>query len=100
MTQKQRAVSPGPNTMCMYRTPTGLKCAAGVLIDDAHYKDDFEGMGVNQLEREFSAYLDQSIFNAENLPFIKELQIIHDETPPHEWGGRLMKLACDNGLDP
>lgn len=34
---------------CKYRTPSGLKCAAGCLITDCEYKPEMEGLGVESL---------------------------------------------------
>lgn len=49
--QNARSIKPGSNT-CMYRSPTGLMCAAGCLIAESEYRtsvDDSE-FGVSWCE--------------------------------------------------
>jgi hypothetical protein len=43
LTQNKRSVSATDNTLCVYRSPDGLKCAAGCLIADDEYDPRMEG---------------------------------------------------------
>lgn len=96
----QNAKSQNPEGSCMYRGPNGLMCGIGLFIPDRVYTQDMEGDSVEELIQLYCDDLPKDVFKEENLPFLMLIQIIHDEHEPHEWGGALMKLACDNGLDP
>ena len=45
LTQREPAIAKD-YTACRYRAPDGKSCAIGCLIDDKHYKEDYEGVGV------------------------------------------------------
>lgn len=80
---------------CLYRSPEGLKCAAGVLIDDADYTHDLEHKcWLELLERN---YLPANKYDAHRW-LINELQNIHDYDLPENWAEALKKLALSQGL--
>lgn len=68
---------------CQYRGPDGLMCAAGCLIDDAHYQKYFEGNALDQdsdpqaWEGIGRALALSGVDNAD-LPMVRDLQIVHD----------------------
>lgn len=98
LTQNQRAMDRGGS--CRYRTPNGLKCAAGVLMPDNAYSPHWEGEGILTIVADHPRALPDSIFNAVNMPLIKDLQILHDEVEPANWAAALTKVAKSYGLTP
>lgn len=66
-----------------YRGPDGLMCAAGCLIDDAHYQKYFEGNALDQ-DSDPQAWegiglaLVLSGVDNEDLHMVRDLQIVHD----------------------
>lgn len=77
---------------CAYRGNNGLKCAAGCLIADNEYSEEFENRGWAVLVR-----------NIPNFPkrhsgLIQGLQAIHDTRPPVCWPYYLQKLAREYRL--
>lgn len=73
---------------CMYRSPEGLKCAAGCFISDEEYLTSYEGRSWNLL-------LDLPGHHRE---LIRKLQELHDYRHPNKWGKALRALARDEGL--
>lgn len=88
-------------TDCMYRSPSGLKCAIGCLIPDEKYSEELEGYGVNQKQVSEAAGL-----NGENEHLAKHLQFVHDGIECPGWKSELARIAiqfnlntdCLNGL--
>lgn len=79
-------------TGCAYRGNGGLKCAAGCLIADDEYSEEFENLRWAKLIR-----------NNPNFPkrhggLIQELQVVHDHYPPDCWPSHLQELAREYGL--
>lgn len=77
---------------CAYRGNNGLKCAAGCLIADNEYSEEFENRGWAVLVR-----------NIPNFPkrhsgLIQGLQAIHDTSPPVCWPYYLQELAREYRL--
>jgi hypothetical protein len=70
--QKHRAFG---LTGCLYRTPSGEKCAAGVLIPDEYYKPEMEKKYINTIPRD---WLPTWFFDGKNLSLIQALQGVHD----------------------
>lgn len=68
---------------CQYRGPDGLMCAAGCLIEDAHYQKYFEGNALDQ-DSDPQAWegiglaLALSGVDKEDLHMVRDLQIVHD----------------------
>ena len=60
---------------CRYRTPEGLKCAAGCLIPDAEYNPEFEGSCWATIAPNFPQY-------EEFKDMITDLQLLHDGCYP------------------
>lgn len=82
---------------CAYRTPTGLKCAAGCLILDEFYRPEFEGL-LAQSEAVKNALIESGVNtnNETTLSLVQRLQDIHDDgalNPKKDWPGALTKVA-------
>ena len=83
LTQNQRSID---GTLCKYRGPMGLKCAAGILIDDEDYDTGMEGeMWLNLV----------SIYSIpdRHSGLIAQLQFIHDNIEIENWSSELKELA-------
>lgn len=74
---------------CAYRSPSGLKCAAGIFISDEEYKVSMEGKSIDVL-------LPAS--NATQL--LIALQITHDNSDPSQWAKDLDAVAASFALKP
>lgn len=86
------------NGDCVYRTQDGRSCAVGCLIPDANYHDDMEFRGVAVLAEQFRKFLPD--FISANVPFLINLQSLHDNTPPQMWREGLADLAAKYDLRP
>jgi hypothetical protein len=107
--------------ICVYRSPEGLKCAVGCLIDDQHYKPimekagsliNFDSMQLHELEgytesartqgaREVVAALmanDIDIAAQTVQELLNRLQGLHDNEPPERWNAGLQRVAADYHL--
>ena len=81
---------------CMYRSPDGLKCAAGALIADEHYSPALEFCIVGT--EEVDEALRKSGVPHAMLGLVRALQFVHDKHPPCEWRGALSRCAGVYGL--
>lgn len=77
---------------CVYRSAEGLMCAAGCLILDEFYKEDFEGSSVGELP-EIEEALTNSGVRGEDLSMVEELQKVHDFVDPLYWIEILTRVA-------
>ena len=73
-------------TVCRYRTPEGLQCAAGCLIPDERYSEDLEGNGVETLMEFFTEL-------GHDVKLVAHLQEVHDFNPPEKWETALFRVA-------
>jgi len=73
--QGQQAIE---DDTCMYRSPTGLKCAIGMLISDEDYDSRMEGHGINELLG--NSWLPENIIAIEETypKLLRNLQSFHD----------------------
>ena len=95
---KQGCQSKDVYDQCMYRTADGRKCAAGMLIPDADYSPELEGIGVDcspDSDNPISVLLER---DGHNLELVKQLQIIHDNTDPACWLNEFRKCAATHGI--
>lgn len=93
--QGRRSLSAN-NSKCVYRSPDGLKCAAGALISDEEYRPEMDstldsGWIVN-------LHLRKVRERVGNATFVAALQEIHDMKPPDRWALYLRDLAKMHGL--
>ncbi len=77
---------------CVYRSPEGLKCAAGPFIPDSVYNDSFEQNSWGSL-----VILDRVPKVHKEL--ISHLQLIHDVSEPEQWYKKLEDFAEKNQFD-
>lgn len=79
---------------CEYRTPTGMKCAAGCLIPDDKYCRSFEGMRVT-MTTPAGVLLNEL---GHDLVLVQDMQKIHDSHAPHDWEYQFERVATQHGL--
>lgn len=81
--QGRQSIEDGGTGMCQYRGQNNAMCAAGCLIDDAHYREYFEGHALDQ-DGDPQAYagickaLALSGVPEQAFPMVRDLQIVHD----------------------
>jgi hypothetical protein len=88
LTQKDQSTSGGN---CCYRSPDGLKCAAGCLLPDDF---DFERYNRDR----WSSLVEQKLVSGLNYKLICDLQEIHDSKRIVAWPSYLAALARTHKL--
>ena len=86
LTQMERSLVAKNSLTCLYKSPTGLKCAAGCLIGDDEYKEGMEGFSWDELVK-------KNIAPKKHSDLIRSLQSIHDGTYPYQWPKQLFNLS-------
>jgi hypothetical protein len=95
--RKQGTKSMLPNGVCVYRSPEGLMCAAGALIEDEHYKSAFENVGCDNPQ--IVEALTASGVPEDAIGLVRALQTIHDEEPVGAWELCFSRLARIHHLE-
>jgi len=72
--------------MCLYRNDQGLRCAAGCLISDEEYKEEWEGTG----PWGFLVY--DGVVPKAHKTLIVALQWVHDDNLVEKWVEELDKV--------
>lgn len=105
MVEQSRGTRPGSfvGASCMYRSPTGSRCAVGCAIDDDEYDPRMEGRGVVDLANDG----DLPWRLRPHLQLLSDLQVLHDSEDM--WGSagltyhgrvRLGLIAARHSLRP
>lgn len=81
---------------CVYFAEDGKRCAAGCIIPEELYRQDYEGLGA--CSREFQDLWDDLDIDEKGVDLIHVLQNVHDNFEPEEWPARLSKIAQERGL--
>ena len=108
---KQRVKGVDDYGSCAYRSENGLKCAIGALIKDEYYDPCFEGKGVYELadaytptstllRRALVKSLGADYLTHEDICFLSDLQVLHDENQGEFEAATLEAFAIKNGLVP
>jgi hypothetical protein len=82
---------------CVYRGPDGARCAVGVFIPDAEYRDDFEGDDIEALLRRDDCP-PSLVAMLEHRKLLDELQAAHDYALDGNVAVRLRCVAHDHSL--
>lgn len=90
---KQNKKSLGDNGYCVYRSPEGLKCAAGCLIPDDKYEAEMEEIRWDGLIRKYS------IIGLNSEQLVCSLQEIHDQIRVEDWKQSLEIISYQYGLN-
>ena len=88
-------------TLCVFRGPGGLMCAAGCLVPDADYDPQWEHDGEIGGPDPFGHYSPSSRYflgRGFDLQLLSDLQWIHDLADVKEWPAKLSDAASDWGL--
>lgn len=111
LTQMQQALD--NDDTCLYKSPNGLMCAVGCLLNDEAYDPIIEestpmlvgqphqhGDNKDLLISKWRFILEASDISSDNntLIFLSSLQKIHDCCTPREWEERLRAFAEKHGL--
>jgi hypothetical protein len=82
LTQREKSAVAGD---CLYKSPEGLKCAAGCLIPDADYTEDIERIIWNEVAKTYNV-------EKHHLDLIDRLQSVHDGLEEELWESELKRL--------
>lgn len=84
---------------CLYRSPEGLSCAVGCLLDDdlAARLDQVSKNGFGDVES-IQELLPENL--RAHVKLLETLQVVHDKWPPESWEERLNAVARTWGLEP
>lgn len=89
--RKQNARSTNENKhKCMFRSPDGLKCAVGQLIEDKDYIPDFDNPQV-QSDKANGFKFVVDLGHDEDL--LHSLMVCHDHTPVNGWEAKFKQIA-------
>lgn len=90
--QRKKSVPTDKNAdyACMYRSPDGCKCFAGMLLTDDEYDSSMEGKSVYGIP----LFKDK----VENTKFLVEMQVIHDYIEVECWENTFKNIAKEYGL--
>jgi hypothetical protein len=94
LTQLEKSVCNALSVTCMYRSDSGLMCAAGCLISDEEYSSIFEGVSWSDLVKHGAV----QTFGAEGDLLVCDLQFMHDAREPMEWPDLLRAIAATHHL--
>src|SRR5438132_7005107 len=97
------AIAGREETLCVFRSPGGLMCAAGCLVPDADYDPQWEHDGEIGRPDPFGNYSRSSHYflrRGFDLQLLSDLQWIHDVAEVNEWSAKLAGVASDWGLRP
>lgn len=105
LTQNARS-SFNKRSLCAYRSPEGLKCAVGVLIEDEHYKGEIEGQSLNFYDpSQLPSLTNQLLLSGVDVNdinvyyLLRNLQLIHDTVDVIDWPKKLKKIAKMTGVE-
>lgn len=90
LTQKERSMI--DEDVCAYRGTNGLKCAAGCLISDDEYKENFES-------KRWKALADWGMVPSTHVELINSLQSLHDHYPVSLWEEELEWIKTDFNIE-
>jgi hypothetical protein len=94
LTQMEVSADSSSYNSCVYRHRVSgktLKCAAGCLIGDNEYNEDFEG-------EPWYVMVEKKHAPAHFSDFITVLQKVHDDYEPDKWRIQLENIASINSL--
>jgi hypothetical protein len=97
---KQNAVSEDDGGSCRLRGQDGRRCAIGVLIDDAHYDERLEGLGIGYYTTGQDGPLLKALarsgvdaYQSRVVALLQDLEDVHDAGDVAAWRVQLDDLA-------
>lgn len=97
LTQK-KASKAGDGFGCEYRNADGLKCAAGCLIGDDEYADEFDHPK-DATSTSWASLIRKGCVPGTHEPLIVALQEVHDSYDTSEWRDALCEVALRFNLE-
>lgn len=93
--------SAAPKTgTCLYRGPEGRRCALGWCIPDENYRQELEGLTIDDYPSILEDALGFPDLPENDIQFLVDLQTYHDQsTDPDKMKLRLADLANTYGLE-
>jgi hypothetical protein len=85
---------------CRYRTPDGLKCAAGIFIPDSIYRPEMENSVLSIILNRYPdlrSYL-QTLMDDNSIDKLTYLQRVHDDSARAKYNGRDWLQRFANGM--
>lgn len=95
LTQKRKAVIGDRSDVCAYRSPGGLKCAAGCMIPDELYDIGMERMLIDSVVENWP----KLNLYFPDMSLARRLQTIHDSLPVTKWLVSLRGLGQSREFD-
>lgn len=77
--------------ICMYRGPSGTKCAIGILINDKVWHENLEFRPIK--DKGMQRALRDSGWGNVNQRLLKEVQYVHDRYSAENWYSHLLDVA-------
>ena len=94
ITEQDDDIDEMSNTFCAYRSPDGLSCAVGCLIEDNHYSVGLEKNNVTDMA--VKAAIIKSLPDWEfNEELLGDLQYVHDVVSIEKWEAHLTILSSN-----
>ena len=84
---------------CLYQGPNGTKCAAGILIPDGQYDEEFENTPVMYDDVSYGpvgVLLEKLGYD---VYLVQALQYVHDQNLPKSWPQALREVANTFNLE-
>jgi len=80
----------------LYFSPNGDKCSTGCLMEDGEYRDQYEGLDMNEMIAIAVPSLHDRLFP--HVELLCEIQEVHDNHDPCEWEDDLASVANEFDL--
>ncbi|WP_345816967.1 hypothetical protein AAGS40_28825 (plasmid) [Paraburkholderia sp. PREW-6R] len=102
----QRAVSEDDAGSCRLRGRDGRRCAIGVLIDDRHYSEQLEGLGISYYKAGQDGPLLQAlarsgvnVYEPRVAALLQDLEDLHDAAQVEDWAAQLDEMARRHSIE-
>lgn len=95
--KKSRIIHESNGDSCVYRTPEGLKCAAGCLMSDEEF---LTLVGGTRNSIPWRSLIARGVAPEEHSELIVSLQRCHDHNTPEYWDIYLFEIANAYDLSP
>jgi hypothetical protein len=101
----QGAISEDDFGSCRLRGRDGRRCAIGILIDDAHYSERLEGLGIGYYKAGHDGPLLQALmrsgvdaYDPRARAMLLDLEDMHDAAETEAWSSQLDAIAHRHGV--
>lgn len=80
-------------SICAYRGEHGLKCAAGCLIADDEYSEEWDDEEWDECGINWSELVNKGLASPAHATLVSKLQAVHDGYSQDYWKSQLAKVA-------